>query len=172
MEGKPPPESSDRARWNRLTEKQRACLDLLLEHQTSKQIARRLNISKPTVDQRITAARAILGAADRAETAVRYARLKYSYDRIIYDPVQLPPPLAPMPSIIADGDPCLADKALGSGETGGGFWADGQPFGKLGSHGHGLMPRLAIMAAMLVTIIIALLGGLGIAETLSRLLST
>src|SRR3546814_4085367 len=38
--------SEDYTRWSRLTEKQRACLDLLLERQTSKQMARRLDISR------------------------------------------------------------------------------------------------------------------------------
>src|SRR3546814_1772175 len=47
-------EDDDLARWLRLTEKQRACLDLLIERKTSKEIARILGISKPTVDQRIT----------------------------------------------------------------------------------------------------------------------
>src|SRR3546814_10544321 len=60
-------EDDDLARWLRLTEKQRACLDLLIERKTSKEIARILGISKPTVDQRITAARIILGAANRDE---------------------------------------------------------------------------------------------------------
>src|SRR3546814_5832752 len=78
-------EDDDLARWLRLTEKQRACLDLLIERKTSKEIARILGISKPTVDQRITAARIILGAANRDEAALIYARLKQLYDRITYD---------------------------------------------------------------------------------------
>src|SRR3546814_3421720 len=63
--------SDEAARWARLTDKQRACLDLLLERQTSKQIARRLNISKQAVDLRLTTARDVLGAANRDETAIR-----------------------------------------------------------------------------------------------------
>ncbi len=51
------PMPTDAERWARLTEKHRACLDLLLDHRTSKQIARILGIAKPTVDQRIAAAR-------------------------------------------------------------------------------------------------------------------
>src|SRR3546814_8322442 len=85
-------EDDDLARWLRLTEKQRACLDLLIERKTSKEIARILGISKPTVDQRITAARIILGAANRDEAALIYARLKQLYDRITYDSVQVPSP--------------------------------------------------------------------------------
>src|SRR3546814_6794719 len=70
--------SDEAARWARLTDKQRACLDLLLERQTSKQIARRLNISKQAVDLRLTTARDVLGAANRDETAILYARLRRS----------------------------------------------------------------------------------------------
>src|SRR3546814_19895036 len=69
-------ESDDAERWSRLTEKQRACLDLLVERKTSKQIARELGIAKVTVDQRIRAARNILSASDRDETAIIYSRLK------------------------------------------------------------------------------------------------
>src|SRR3546814_11242099 len=57
----------DAERWARLTDKQRACLDLLIERQTSKQIARQLGIAKPTVDLRLTKARDRLGTANRSE---------------------------------------------------------------------------------------------------------
>ena len=62
----------DEDRWSRLTEKQRACLDLLIEHKTSKEIARLLDISKHTVDQRLNLARDTLGAQDRNESAFIY----------------------------------------------------------------------------------------------------
>jgi len=171
MEGSQSSGLADRARWDRLTEKQRACLDLLLERQTSKQIARRLGISKPTVDQRITAARFILGAADRAETALRYARLKQLYDRVIYDPMQLPPAPTLVPSDFADGDPSAFREAHFRSSARIGSLGEGRPFGSVGSHAHGSTARLAIMAAMLAAIVIAILGGLGIAQALTRLLT-
>src|SRR3546814_11250254 len=70
----------DAERWARLTDKQRACLDLLIERQTSKQISRQLGIAKPTVDLRLTKARDILGTANRDETAIVYARLNQTYE--------------------------------------------------------------------------------------------
>lgn len=70
------PPSDDDIRWTRFIEKQPACLDLLLEWLTSKQIARRLDISKQAVDLRLTTARDILGASNRDETATLYARLR------------------------------------------------------------------------------------------------
>lgn len=58
-----------------LTEKQRQVLDLLIEHKTSKEIARILGISPHTVDQRIQFAREKLGVCTRSEAAVAYRRL-------------------------------------------------------------------------------------------------
>lgn len=55
-----------------LTDKQCRVLDLLIEHKTSKEIARELGISPYTVDQRISLARAKLGVSSRNELAARY----------------------------------------------------------------------------------------------------
>src|SRR3546814_4626501 len=68
----------------RSTNKHRACLDPLLERKTSKEIARMIGLAKPTVDQRLTKARSILGVDTRDQAAVEYARLKKKYDRITY----------------------------------------------------------------------------------------
>jgi DNA-binding CsgD family transcriptional regulator len=54
------------------TDKQCLVLDLLIEHKTSKEIARALGISPYTVDQRISLARAKLGVSSRSELAARY----------------------------------------------------------------------------------------------------
>lgn len=59
-----------------ITERQRAVLDLILEHRTSKEIARELGIAPNTVDQRLNAARDKLGARNRAETARIYSNLR------------------------------------------------------------------------------------------------
>lgn len=67
-----------------LTEKQRAVLDLVLEHKSSKEIARNLGISPHTVDQRIATARRKLGASTRAELARRYARHRSAYEETTY----------------------------------------------------------------------------------------
>lgn len=58
-----------------LTEKQRAVLDLLIQHKTSKEISRALGISPHTVDQRIMLARAKLNVSSRSEVAQAYRRL-------------------------------------------------------------------------------------------------
>src|SRR4051812_34554931 len=56
-------------RATKLTEGQRACLRMVLQHMSSKDIARALGISPHTVDQRIKLAMRRLGAASRVEAA-------------------------------------------------------------------------------------------------------
>jgi DNA-binding CsgD family transcriptional regulator len=68
-----------------LTDKQRQVLDLLIEHKTSKEIARRLCISPHTVDQRIQFAKDKLGARTRSEAAVLYRRLREACGQMTYE---------------------------------------------------------------------------------------
>lgn len=171
MQGLGDRSAEDEARWERLTEKQHACLDLLLERKTSKEIARRLDISKDTVDQRITAARKILGAADRDEAAIRYASLKQIYHRVVYDPMELPPPPRFVPSDFADGDPSNVIKVRNRQGTSDGSSGTRLPFEKIGRHDHASAARLRIITAFLLAAVLIALGGLNIAETLSRLVS-
>ena len=56
-----------------MTEGQKDCLQLVNEHRTSKEIARILHISPFTVDQRLDAAKAKLGARTRKEAARMFA---------------------------------------------------------------------------------------------------
>ncbi|SNT08768.1 helix-turn-helix transcriptional regulator [Sphingopyxis indica] len=154
--------SDEPVRWARLTAKQRACLDLLLERQTSKQIARRLQISKQAVDLRITTARHILGAANRDEAALIYARLRQTYDRIPCDPVILPPRADFVPSDFPDGEqvPLVLNDSV-SDPPAKGLW----------KHDHRRANRGWIMAAMLAFVVILALAAVTIGETLTRLLS-
>lgn len=162
--------SEDEARWARLTGKQRACLDLLLEHQTSKQIARRLDISKQAVDLRLTTARDILGAANRAETATRYARLKQTYDRIPWDAIIVPSNPELVPSDFPDGEPAAwtLNDSLSITEH---PIATDPPFKGLWRRDHSRPSRVWIMAAMLAGLVLLLLAGVTIGETLTRLIS-
>jgi DNA-binding CsgD family transcriptional regulator len=59
-----------------LTEGQKACLRLVDEHHTSKEIARKLGISPFTVDQRLDAARRKLRAASRKDAAKIFAAME------------------------------------------------------------------------------------------------
>ncbi len=60
------------ARVARLTAGQRACLDLVDDHATSKEIARQLGISRHTVDARLRGAIQVLGVSSRREAAIIY----------------------------------------------------------------------------------------------------
>lgn len=81
---------TEQERVLRLTTKQRQCMRLVVLRKSSKEIARELGISKPTVDQRIASARQILGAQNRDEAAIIYGRHMGVYDRVIYDPAHIP----------------------------------------------------------------------------------
>lgn len=73
-----------------LSDKQREVLDLVVARKSSKEIARILGISKPTVDQRIALARQKFGAANRNELVTQYLASSAIYDRVTYDPVHVP----------------------------------------------------------------------------------
>ncbi len=77
-----------------LTEGQKACLRLVLEHNTSKEIARKLGISPFTVDQRLDAARRKLNTASRTDAAKRFAELETHTisQPFVYETVMLEPP--------------------------------------------------------------------------------
>ncbi len=70
-----------------LTEGQKACLRLVVQQQTSKEIARVLGISPFTVDQRLDAARRKLNAASRKDAAKLFAALDQSeiYQPLVYE---------------------------------------------------------------------------------------
>lgn len=171
MEGFGHPSIEDQERWAKLTEKHRACLDLLLERLTSKQIALRLNISKDTVDQRITAARRILDAANRDEAAIKYARLRRIYYRVAYDPMGIPLPPHPVRSDFADGDPSSVIEIQNASDALDGSSGKRPPFEEFGRHDHESETRLKIVTAFVLAAVLIALGGLNIAETLSRLIS-
>lgn len=59
----------DRDRLDRLTEQQRACLRMVYQHMTSKEIAPRLGIEPGSVDQHIKAAMRTLGVGERRAAA-------------------------------------------------------------------------------------------------------
>lgn len=165
----------DRAKWSRVTRKQRDCLDLVLLRRSSKEIARQLNISKWTVDQRLAAARIALDAPDRWRAAEEYDRLRRIYDPVAYDPVQVPPQPRFVPSDFPDGDPAavmmLSDYAAPGIAIHDGSMEKISPFREGWRHDYPISKRLMIMAAILVALVIIALLGLSIAETLTRLVS-
>jgi DNA-binding CsgD family transcriptional regulator len=59
----------------RVSAKEVATLDLLLQHKSTKQIARELQVSPRAIEERIVSVRRKWGTQNRAETALAYARL-------------------------------------------------------------------------------------------------
>ena len=70
-----------------LTEGQQACLRLVAQHHTSKEIARTLGISPFTVDQRLDAARRKLNAASRIDAAKIFDAMERNdiYQPFVYE---------------------------------------------------------------------------------------
>jgi DNA-binding CsgD family transcriptional regulator len=74
-----------------LTDGQKACLRLVDDHLTSKEIARILGISPFTVDQRLDAARRKLEAASRKDAAKMFAAMERGNisQPLVYEPPRL-----------------------------------------------------------------------------------
>jgi DNA-binding CsgD family transcriptional regulator len=75
-----------------LTERQIVCLRMVAAHMTSKEIARVLNISPYTVDQRLDAARRKLNVASRKEAALIFAQsdsARRLSQELVYEPQTL-----------------------------------------------------------------------------------
>ena len=157
-----------------LTPKQREVLDLLIEHKTSKEIARTLGISPHTVDQRIQFAKEKLGAASRNEAAALYRRLSEICGQLTYDDSRMADPAAlletgfgtqagPLPGLIP------RERTQ-----------PGQPFGtetdyavvpELFEGRYGTLIRLGAIIAIAVFLVILVLGGLAIFSQLSELMA-
>ena len=158
----------------RLTGKQREVLDLLIEHNTSKQIARRLGISPHTVDQRIQFAKDKLGAVSRNEAALTYRRLLQLSDRVTYEEshvselvevdqgplgTQAEPLLAPTRQERVQPDqPSDAE-------------ADYPVVPELFDGRYGTLIRLGAIIGIAVFLVILVLGGLAIFSQLSELMA-
>lgn len=159
----------------RLTAKQRQCMDLVVLRKSSKQIARELGISKPTVDQRIANARAVLGASNRDEAALIYARHSQIYDRVICDSTRVPTPSenwdwSPQDRL-SDSSVLLQEPAAPfSGVTEHHFPA-GRSFLRSPSRDFNSAERILIITGLTVGILAIVLVGLAVAQSISGLLA-
>ena len=104
----------DDPRLRRLSDGQRTCLRMVLMHMSSKDIARQLDISPHTVDQRIKAAMQILGVDSRVEAARILARAEGAqpYQPLVYQTPDIAAASPPVP-IIAHLDHEGADSLSG-----------------------------------------------------------
>ena len=157
-----------------LTAKQREVLDLLIEHKTSKEIARELGISPHTVDQRIQFAKEKLGAGSRSEVALLYRRLVEICGQLTYENSGI----AAVPEM-ADSQPGTQAGPLSALRRRERTWSD-QPreteadypvVPELFEGRYGTLIRLGAIIAIAVFLVILVLGGLAIISQLSEMMT-
>ena len=157
---------------NGLTDKQVQVLDLLIEHKTSKEISRALGISPHTVDQRINTARQRLGASSRGQVAAAYRQLRETCEKSIYE-------FSYMAGDAYSNHPLQRDIAEATDDSGSMERSHGgslvhEPLDfrvgpELFEGRWGTMARLGAIIALAAFMAIAILGGMSIFLTLSRL---
>lgn len=171
-----------------LTDKQRAVLDLLIEHKTSKEISRILGISHHTVDQRIMLARAKLGVATRGEVAQAYRRLLASsaasatsiYERTVYDFSDVAPPVdAPQERLREDRADLIRSPLRHEDAPDRAASEDGDALAEPYHHvlpemfdgPYGTYVRLGTIAVFAMFLILIVMGGLAMFAQLSQIIT-
>lgn len=155
-----------------LTAKQREVLDLLIEHKTSKEIARALGISPHTVDQRIQFAKRKLGCITRGDLAVRYGELRGIYGSLTYEESLMANPAIPLterhPSdaesalVQEHPEPIYSDSEISSAE-------EYRIVPEMFDGRFGVWVRLGAIVIAALVLIITFLGGLAIFNQLSEM---
>ena len=162
------------ASYRSLTDKQREVLDLVIEHKSSKEIARLLGISPYTVDQRISAARVKLGAPSGGELARRYNRLRDLCEGSAYGSSQF---VEPYPPPLTNGQEELAGALFTLEDAGARFierpWAGQRPptpFLEGIDRRFGVLGRFGFVVSMALGLAVTLLIVLAAAQALNSLL--
>ena len=157
-----------------LTAKQREVLDLLIEHKTSKEIARDLGISPHTVDQRIQFAKEKLGAGSRSEVALLYRRLIEICGQLTYQESRIAPsvPLADNgPGTQAGPLTALRRRERTYPDRPRRTESDYAVVPELFEGRYGTLIRLGAIIAIAVFLVFLVLGGLAIFSQLSELMA-
>lgn len=158
---------------DQLTMKQREALDLLIEHKTSKEIARVLGISPHTVDQRIDFAKKKLEVKSRGDLAQRYRELISVCEPMTYGDSHMARPAMPMEDRVQD---ATSDYVLQLPPE---RTDDGSPPEKDEPHRivpeifdgpYGTWVRIGTILALALALMFLTLGGLAIFSQLSDLL--
>ena len=156
------------------TVKQREVLDLVLRHKSSKEIARALNISPYTVDQRITAARQKLGLSSRGELARAYSKMRGLCDETAYGFSHIDMPTVPTHLLTRDQpvDPVFMLSDSTSLEMG--LPWDGEPVQPAGleafDNRFGILGRILVIPAFAALITLLALSVAAIAMILPSIL--
>ena len=157
-----------------LTDKQREVLELLIEHKTSKQIARALGISPHTVDQRIFFAKEKLGAASRNEAAAAYRRLVGVSGRTTYENSRIaaaPITAESVSGLLAGRVLALRHPELSQPESSALHELDFRVVPEWFDGRFGTLMRLSAIIAIAVFLVIIVSGGLAIFSQLSEMMA-
>lgn len=100
-------EGMENERLERLTEQQRACLRMVYQHMTSKEIAPRLGIEPGSVDQHIKAAMRTLGVGERRTAARLLAEHEGGGEKGVKEPLAMREEQAGFDAAAALGEPIL-----------------------------------------------------------------
>ena len=154
-----------------LTDKQREVLELLLEHKTSKEIARELEISPHTVDQRIDFAKRKLGARSRSELAMTFRRLVAISEPMTHDDSHIASRAMPSDKSARDNANEVAEpdhpKRTKPHETAESV-SDYRVGPEMFDGRHGTLMRITVMVGLAVLLIVLILGGLAMFDQLSE----
>ncbi|TIX50451.1 response regulator transcription factor [Alteraurantiacibacter aquimixticola] len=156
-----------------LTARQRQVLDLLLQHKTSKEMARELGISPHTVDQRVRFAKEKLGVERRSDLATAYRDILRICEETIYEESRIGSRAIPLqdgagpsdrPDLIV-GSPPISGARGSTDES-----ADGRLVPAILEGPSGVLLRVGAVFFIAAAVIIIGIGGLAVLEQLSRLL--
>lgn len=158
-----------------LTEKECEALEMVLRRLSSKEIGKQLGVSPKAVDQRLDNARAKLGASTRLNAATRYAEHKGIPGRLPYQPFLLTDP-DPNPAqasgVSTDAVYTLADAVTFSPQL---PWSqphqsDAPEFWAKWALRLGTLPRLVLIIAGAVMLLIFASLGMSLSEGLTELI--
>jgi DNA-binding CsgD family transcriptional regulator len=157
-----------------LTDKQHQVLGLLLQHKTSKEIARELGISPHTVEQRLRCAKDKLGVTRRGDLATAYMRLPRTCEKPLYEELRIDTHALPLSQrtgpaerldLIVTGPEGSA--SLGHGSTG----QDVLLVPAVLTGRNGALMRITAVFGIAGGILMVGLGGLAALEQLSQLVT-
>ncbi len=159
-------------KFNKLTDKQRQALELVLQHNSSKEIARLLKVSPKTVDQRLDGARAKLGVSSRAEAARLYASLSGTWEPLPYQPSPLTHAehLQDSSAHELQSPVYTMSDAMTFGSSAPWLGHEKRPVSKLQELPDGALHRIGLVLAGAAALLCLVLLGLGVANGLGDLL--
>jgi DNA-binding CsgD family transcriptional regulator len=156
-----------------LTGKQHEVLSLLLQHKTSKEIARDLGISPHTVEQRLRFAKDRLGVSRRGDLANAYRQLQQPCDKPLYEEMRIETNALPLPQ---EGRPGERPERQPTQQLALAIAAADGPLQDVSlvpaimTGRNGALMRIAAIVGIAAAVITVSIGGLAVLEQLSRLI--